>query len=153
MTKKLIVSACLCGKRCRYDGRSSENSTVKNFMTAWSDEGGEITPVCPEELGELGTPRPPAELRGGVGADIWRENSKVTVRRKADDMDITSHFRSGAKIAASRAANATHALLKSRSPSCGVGSVWSDGAIVNGDGVFAALIRKNGVIVFSDEEI
>ena len=153
MAKKLIVSACLCGKPCRYDGKSSESSTVTEFMATWTDEGGEITPVCPEELGELGTPRPPAELRGGVGADIWRANSKASVRRKVDDRDITSNFTRGAKMAASVAANATHALLKSRSPSCGVGSVWSDGAIVNGDGVFAALLRLNGITIYSDEEI
>ena len=109
--------------------------------------------VCPEELGELGTPRPPAELRSGVGADIWREDSTATVRRKADNYDVTQAFTSGAILAMSIATGATHALLKSRSPSCGVGKVWSDGHLVDGDGVFAALLRAKGMTVFSEEEI
>jgi uncharacterized protein YbbK (DUF523 family) len=153
LAKELIISACLCGRPCRYDGRSSESSTVDDFIDKWQRDGGEVVPVCPEELGGLGTPRPAAELRGGVGADIWREGSSVTVRRKRDNADVTQAFLSGAKAAISAAPDAKHALLKSRSPSCGVGKVWSDGVIVTGDGVFAALLKARGLSVFSDEDI
>ena len=126
---------------------------MREFIEEWRDNGGEIVPVCPEQLGELGTPRPPAELRGGVGADIWRSGSMATVRRKVDNLDLTDSFSGGASMAAAVAPEATHALLKSRSPSCGVGSVWSDGVIVKGDGVFSALLRAKGLTLFSDEEI
>tara|TARA_B110000037_G_C17048181_1_gene476616 strand:- start:895 stop:1356 length:462 start_codon:yes stop_codon:yes gene_type:complete len=153
LTKKLVISACLCGRPCRYDGKSSESSSVEKFVEGWRLDGGEVFPVCPEELGELGTPRPPAELRNGVGADIWREGSTATVRRKADNSDVTKAFTTGAILAMSMANDATHALLKSRSPSCGVGQVWSDGTVVEGDGVFASLLRTRGVSVFSEEEI
>ena len=153
MPKKLLVSACLCGTKCRYDGGSSETLPVRNFITEWAINGGEIVAVCPEELGELSTPRPPSQLKGGSGADIWRDSPKAIVERVSDSEEVTGAFRAGAEAAANKGKGADLAILKARSPSCGVGKVWCEGELISGDGVFAALLRSKGVNLLSDEEI
>lgn len=106
---------------------------------------GRAVPVCPECLGGLPTPRPPAELLGG----------RVRTREGAD---VTDAFNRGAAAAldVARREGCTAAILKSRSPSCGPGRVY-DGAfsrtLREGDGVWAALLRREGLPLFSEESL
>jgi len=147
----LLVSACLLGRPCRYDGGSRPAPAVAQRVAAHRARGGQVVAVCPEELGGLGTPRPAAELSGGDGAQVLA--GRATVRRKQDGADLGPAFLRGARIAAELGAGATHALLKARSPSCGCGRTWVDGALRPGDGVFAALLRARGLALSSDEDL
>lgn len=108
-----------------------------------------VVAVCPEEAGGLGTPRPPAELRGGDGSAAL--DGRAGVFRKLDGVEVTEAFLRGAAACADRADRASLAVLKARSPSCGCGETWIDGAVQPGDGVFAALLRRRGLTVLSDE--
>lgn len=140
----MLVSACLLGRRCRYDGASKPQAGLARDLS-----GRELVAVCPEELGELGTPRPAAELEGGAGAEVL--DGRAGVFRVADGVEVTEAFLLGARRAAEAAPEAKLAILKARSPSCGCGEVWQDGALAPGDGVFAALLRRRGVVLLSDE--
>ncbi len=142
MGERVLVSACLLGRACRYDGRSKPSDAVANAVA-----GAEVLPVCPEELGDLGTPRPPAWLVGGDGAAVLAGRARV---ERHDGTDVTAAFVRGAQAAAQPT---DRAILKARSPSCGVGATWIDGAVCAGDGVFAALLRARGVPLYSDEEL
>lgn len=141
-----MVSACLLGRACRYDGASKADPAVIEAL-----EGQGVVAVCPEELGGLGTPRPSAELRGGDG--LAALDGRASVVREADGIDVTAAFIAGARAAARRAEGARTAILKARSPSCGCGATHIDGAVRPGDGVFAALLRQRGVRVMSDETL
>ena len=146
----LLVSACLLGARCRYDGQAKPSARVNALAQAWVGLGGTVVPVCPEELGGLGTPRRPAELRHGDGFAVL--DGTALVRTVGDDEDVTQAFVAGAKAARAQAPTATGAVLKARSPSCGVGETQVDGHLVEGFGVLAALLSREGVAVHSDEE-
>jgi len=136
----IIVSACLAGLNCRYDGAAKPCETVIRLVAE-----GKAIPLCPEQLGGLATPRLPAEIRGG------------RVIRK-DGADVTEQFRRGAQEALKLAqlVGAKNAILKARSPSCGCGEIYDgsfSGKVVPGDGVFAELCRLNGMDVKTEEEI
>lgn len=143
MSERWVVSACLLGRACRYDGRSKEDVRLADEVAAHRAAGGEVVAVCPEELGGLGTPRPPAELRGGDGHGVLAGTARV--ERLDGGGDVTEAFVAGARAAAARAAGASRAILKANSPSCGCGACWRDGAVREGDGVFAALLRERGI--------
>lgn len=145
MARTLVVSACLLGEPCRYDARSVPAESVRREVAAWP---GVVVPVCPEELGGLGTPRPAAHLTGGDGAAVLDGTARVV--RVADSADVTAAFLAGAAVAA---IPAEAAILKARSPSCGCGETHIDGRVQAGDGVFAALLRRRGVRVRTDEEL
>jgi len=147
----LLVSACLLGEPCRYDGKSKPSEVVMAFAKRWVEQGGRVVAVCPEQLGGLPTPRSAADLRGGDGHAVL--DQKAFVRRVEDDGDVTREFVGGAKEAAEQAPNARLAILKARSPSCGVGWTEIDGKVAAGDGVFAALLRHRGVELCSDEQL
>lgn len=143
---KVIISACLIGVRCRYDGGDSRNETaMQHYDTAT------LIPVCPEEAGGLPTPRPPAEIVGGDGDDVLDGNAKVLT---ADGTDVTEAFLKGAHHAlkVAQANSATHVILKARSPSCGCGDIYDgtfSGTLTSGDGVTAALLKRHGITVTS----
>lgn len=131
----LIVSKCLTGCPCRYDGRSVPVSEIAGLV-----ERGEAVAVCPEELGGLPTPRVPAELQG---------SGRVMTR---DGRDVTREFVLGAEraLAIAKECGAKKALLKGKSPSCGCGRVYDGsftGTLTEGDGVAAALFKRNGIEV------
>ena len=118
-------------------------------------KSGRAIPVCPEVLGGLPTPRAPAEVRGGDGLAVLEGKAKVVNCRGED---VTPQYVAGAKAALAIAlqAGCSKAILKARSPSCGAGRIYDgtfSGALVSGDGVLAALLRKQGFEVFSDEEL
>lgn len=140
-----LISACLAGVNCRYDGGSKEFRWVKEFM-----EGKDCMLVCPEELGELPTPRPPAEQTGGKVLNRCGE-------------DVTENFIRGAEktleLAESRAAELGQkielAILKANSPSCGSGKIYDgtfSGVLVDGDGILAAMLKERGIPVISEKE-
>lgn len=136
----LLVSACLLGVRCRYDGGEQYHAAAAGLMERYT-----LVAVCPEVLGGMPTPRTPAEIRG---------SSVVSV----DGEDRTEKFRLGAErtLETARRVGARKALLKSHSPSCGSDGVYDgtfSGRIVPGRGVASALLEENGVKVFSERDI
>ncbi len=137
---KIIVSACLAGLNCRYDGVAKPCDKVMTLVAE-----GRAVPVCPEQMGGLPTPRISAER---LGKRVVRE----------DGVDVTAEFVRGAEEALNLAKliGAKKAILKAKSPSCGCGLIY-DGSftktVVPGDGVFAALCRQNGIEVKTEEEI
>ncbi|MCP4807971.1 MAG: DUF523 domain-containing protein [Proteobacteria bacterium] len=132
-----LVSACLLGRACRYDGASKPSAAVRELT--------DVIPVCPEEL--LGVPRPAAELRGGDGHDVLAGRARVVTRA---GVDVTDAFIEGARRCLR---DVDQAVLKARSPSCGCGQTWIDGELREGDGVFAALLSSRGIVVRTDEEL
>jgi len=145
----VVVSACLMGRACRYDGRSKMSAAVVAEVERLNKSGANVLAVCPEELGGLGTPRPAAELRGGHGADVLA--GKAFVHVVSDDREVTRAFVHGAQLAAHPVT--TQSILKARSPSCGCGRAQVDGQVRAGDGVFAALLRSRGVALRTEEDL
>ena len=149
---KILVSACLLGERVRYNG--AEATLDHPILERWRREG-RIVSICPEVIGGLPTPRPPAEIQGGDGTSV---RQRVAFVRRQDGVDVTTQFLAGAEAAVSlaRTSGATIAILKDFSPSCGSTAVY-DGTFsrtrVQGEGVTAAALRRAGVRVFSDHEI
>ncbi len=141
MTKDItvIISACLTGKKCRYDGGDS-------LIAGLTDKYGDAIPVCPEELGGLPTPRARAEILGGTGEDVLNGKAKVVDETGAD---VTWSFVNGARetITAAIEAGATLAVLKEKSPSCGVKKIYSDGKLTEGMGVTTAALKRAGIEV------
>jgi len=136
----IIVSACLAGINCRWDGQARPSLKVIKLV-----KQGKAIPVCPEQLGGLTTPRTPAEQKG----------NKVFTK---DGKDVTSQFKRGANEALkiAKLANCQGAILKAKSPSCGCGKIYDGsfcGKLIKGDGVFAKLLKKNKIKVFTEEEI
>ena len=142
----VIVSACLLGRQCRFDGRDKFTPELAFLL-----EGRKVIAVCPEELGGLGTPRAACHITGGDGADVLDGRARVI---DANGIDRTQEFLSGARAAIEQlqTAGAREAVLKERSPSCGVNRVYRDGALVPGQGVFAAWLTRNGVAVIDEEQ-
>ncbi|HEX2295531.1 MAG TPA: DUF523 domain-containing protein [Actinomycetota bacterium] len=145
----VLVSACLAGRACRFDGSANGDDDVGRLVAE-----GRAVLVCPEVDGGLGTPRPPAEIVGGDGADVLAGRARVVTAAGAD---VTDAYVAGAHRAlkAAQEAGATSAVLKARSPSCGKGRIY-DGSFSRtvraGDGVTAALLRRHGIDVVTDEE-
>jgi len=136
----LLVSACLLGERCRYDGGSQYCAAAGALAGRY-----ELVPVCPEVLGGMPVPRTPAEIRGDRVVSM-------------DGEDRTEKFRLGAERALeiSRKAGAVKALLKSGSPSCGYGLIHDgsfSGGMAPGRGVTAALLESNGISVCSEADL
>jgi uncharacterized protein YbbK (DUF523 family) len=149
--RTLAVSACLLGEDCRYDGASKPSQAVRELVSHWLARDGRVVPICPEQLGGLPTPRPAADLRGGDGHAVL--DARAAVRRVADHGDVTDAFVAGARRAAELAGPDCFAVLKARSPSCGVGQTEIDGALGPGDGVLAALLRRRGIPVCTEEQL
>ncbi|WP_342381120.1 DUF523 domain-containing protein [Myxococcus stipitatus] len=144
----VIVSACLLGEACRYDGRSQRSEKVLAAL-----EGKAVVPVCPEVGSGLPIPRPPVDLCGGTGVDVWRGQAQALEREAR--VDRTEDFKRGARLAldAARGFGATVALLKEKSPSCGSQRVYESGVLRSGEGITTALLRSEGVTVVSDEDL
>lgn len=145
-----IVSACLAGINCKYDGENNLNKTVLRLV-----KEGKAVPLCPEQLGGLTTPRESAECVGGTGMDVLNCKAKVMTK---SGKDITKEFIKGAEetLKIAKLINANEAILKSKSPSCGCRQTYDGsftGKLVKGDGVAAALLKKNGVKVSHENQI
>ena len=142
MAKKtpILVSACLLGVPCRYDGASKPVPAVLALRERY-----ELIPVCPEVLGGLPTPRTPSEI---VGERVLMQSGR----------DVTENYRRGAQEALRIAIEngCTSAILKEKSPSCGSGAVY-DGSfskkLIIGDGITAALLTAHGIRVLGEGEV
>ncbi len=149
---KILISACLLGERVRFDGRAKPHEAA--VIDAWRD-AGVLVPVCPEVAGLLPTPRPASEVEGGSGDAVLDGAARVM---NIEGADVTENFLRGARhaLALAQEHGAQVAIFKARSPSCGV-HMGYDGSfqrqLVEGAGVAAALLRRHGVVVFSEEEL
>lgn len=136
----ILVSACLLGVPCRYDGQSKAHPLARALC-----EKHHVVPVCGEIFGGLPTPRTPAEIQG----------DRVVTR---DGRDVTEAYRRGAEAAAqlARLTGAQAAVLKERSPSCGSGEIYDGtftGTVVEGWGVTAELLRREGIPVLGESRM
>lgn len=137
--KPVIVSACLLGLNTRYNGGNARSATVLGRL-----KGCPFIPVCPEQLGGFPTPRPKAAICSGSGALVLGGKARVMDESGAD---VTERFIKGAEevMKVARMCGATVALLKDKSPSCGVKRIYNGTELVSGEGVTTALLRKNGI--------
>lgn len=146
----ILVSACLAGICCKYDGKDNCIPLVKELVRQ-----GRAIPLCPEQLGGLPTPRLPAEIKGGSASDVLQ--GKALVLRR-DGADVTLNFIRGAKevLKFCQEMGIKRAILKARSPSCGKGMVYDGtfiGKLVEGNGITAQLLMDNGIEVVTEDEI
>ncbi len=144
---KVLVSACLIGRECRYDARAN---TDRPLMSELVSAGLEPVAFCPEEHGGLGTPRPPAWIERESAAAVLDGRDRVVTDR---GVDVTAEFVRGAEGALDqcRAHGITRAFLKARSPSCGSCHTHVANALVVGRGITAELLHRNGIEVTSVE--
>lgn len=145
----ILVSACLLGVNCRYDGDNSKDDKVLRFL---KEENEAVVPVCPEQLGGLPTPRSPSIVPEG-GEKVLDGEGEVIMKGW---IDVTSKFVRGAEEALEIAdtLGIERAVLKSDSPSCGSRRVPKDfKGKSRGLGVTTALLRRNGIEVISEEDV
>lgn len=138
--EKILVSACLLGIACRYDGKVKRCLKVLKLV-----KNKILIPACPEILGGLSTPREKAEIKDG----------KVITK---SGKDLTKYFEKGARevLKIAKILKIKKAILKQKSPSCGSGKIYDgtfSGKIVNGDGITAALLKKHKVKIISEEDL
>lgn len=138
--KKVLISACLLGEKCRYDGKSKPNESALELLSNYH-----LVPVCPEVLGGLSIPRKPSEIKG----------ERVVM---IDGTDVTCEYRLGAEKALKIAKEngITVAVLKARSPSCGKGMIYDGtytGTLTSGNGITVQLFLNNGIKVYDETEI
>lgn len=145
--RPVLVSACLLGRECRYDARANTDGELARELAA---RGLEPVPFCPEEHGGLGTPRPPAWIERESAAAVLDGRDRVVTDA---GVDVTAQFMRGAEgaLAVCRAHGIEHAFLKARSPSCGSCHTHVANQLVEGRGVTAELLHRNGIEVTSVE--
>lgn len=137
--KKIIVSACLLGKNCKYNGGNNYNEAIVEFL-----KDKEVIAVCPEVMGGLPTPRKPSEIVHGV----------VT---NTEGVSVDNEFRQGAKVAMDliKDEEIECAILQSRSPSCGIKQIY-DGTfskrLIEGQGIFAEELAKKEIKLIDSDE-
>ena len=139
-----IISACLAGIDCRYNGKNNKNEEILKLV-----QEGKAILVCPEQLGGLSTPRLPSEIVSD------NENVKVISN---DGKDVTENFIKGAEetLKIAKMMGIKKAILKARSPSCGYGKIY-DGTfsktITKGNGITSELLEKNGIKIYTEEDL
>ena len=138
--EKLLISACILGTNCKYNGKNNYNPLVEKLKERYI-----LIPICPEEMGGLSTPRNPSEIL----------NDKV-ISSKGDD--VTNNFFDGANKALDivKKEKISKALLKEGSPSCGSNYIY-DGTFtktkINGMGITARLLKNNSIKIYTEDEI
>ena len=137
---KIIVSNCLLGCDCRYKGDNCKNDKIIDLALSHI-----LIPICPEQMGGLPTPRNPSEIVGNR-----------LISNKGDD--VTEEYMRGANIALNIALlnHVDFAIMKTKSPSCGKGKIYDgtfSGGMIDGNGVTVDLFLKNGIEVYSEEEL
>ena len=141
--EKLLISACILGVSCRYDGKSKPCIVDEKLDKLISKY--ELVPFCPEIYGGLPTPRTPSER---IGGEVYMKDGRC----------VTENYKKGSfeALALCRAMGITKALLKEKSPSCGKGKIYDGsftGTLIDGNGVAAEHLLENGVAVFGESEI
>ncbi|MGI8908710.1 MAG: DUF523 domain-containing protein [Candidatus Sumerlaeaceae bacterium] len=144
-----IIGSCLIGVCATWRGGSNIGLDFQQMM-----ERGELLPVCPEQLGGLPTPRPPAEIIGGSGEDVLDGRARVLTQQ---GVDVTENYLRGARevLRLAQMIRAEQVILKERSPSCASREIYDgtfSGTLRGGCGVTTALLRRNGFEVVSDVE-
>ena len=138
--EKILVSACLLGINCKYDGTNNKNDKVIEYL-----KDKEVIPICPEIMGGLPTPRVPSEIK---------DDTVIT----KDNIDVTNNFSKGAEevLYLAKLFNVKKALLKAKSPSCGVGEIY-DGTFthtkIKGDGITTRLLKENNIEVITELDL
>ncbi|USK92852.1 DUF523 domain-containing protein [Rossellomorea marisflavi] len=145
----LVVSACLAGMKVRYNGTDCLEDVIGEMVRS-----GKAVTVCPEILGGFQTPREPAEIQGGTGEDVLDGTARVVDRSGAD---VTEQYIAGAieTLAICRKMGATDIVLKENSPSCGSSMIYNggfSGEKIPGEGVTTALLKRNGIKVWSEKD-
>ncbi|MCD6527361.1 MAG: DUF523 domain-containing protein [Desulfuromonas sp.] len=147
--KPILVSACLLGLNTRYDGQEKANAEVLQLI-----QRHKLTaiPICPEQLAGFSTPRSACEFSNGIGIDVINGHGTL---HNTDQIDVSAEFVHGATQAlnVAKICQCTLALLKERSPSCGVHTVYRNKKQVAGQGVTAALFNQQAITLFSEEEL
>ena len=138
--EKILISACLVGDKCKYDGHTNYTPLIKDLLEKY-----ELVPFCPEVEGGLPTPRKPSERKG----------DKVVNNA---GKDVTRNFQLGAEKALNicKYLNIKIAILKENSPSCGVNQIYDGNfknKLIKGEGVTTELLRKNGITVYNENQI
>ena len=136
MKEKILVSACLLGVNCKYDGGNNSSKEIDEFLKDY-----EIIPICPEIMGGLPTPRLAAEAKGNRVINL-------------EGQDVTRNFQKGAEetLFLAKKYDVKKVLLKARSPSCGNGKVY-DGTftktLIDGDGITTKILKENGIEIIT----
>lgn len=153
--RRLIISACLLGLDCTFTGVPNKpwEEGFRDLISAGVAGGIEFIPVCPEQLGGMPTPRPASELVSPAG-QILKGVGRV---RNEQGEDVTAQFLRGARtsLMVAKLLQVNLAVLKARSPSCGLGTIHSgkfDGSLLAGNGLTAELFMVSGIRVLTDEE-
>jgi len=146
LAEPVLVSMCLLGINCRYNQTSKRNPKVIEAI-----KGKVVVPICPEALSGLPCPRAPAEIDRGDGFSVLAGKAKVLSK---DGKDWTKQFIFGAREALrlARLLEVKSAILKDRSPSCGVNYVYNQGKLVKGVGIFTALLIKEKVVILCEKD-
>ena len=136
----VLISACLLGVNCRYNGNGILIEGAESLKQNYH-----LIPVCPEIFGGMSTPREPAEQRNGK---VFSKSGE----------DVTVYFEIGAQevLKLAKFYDCKYAILKERSPSCGHGKVYDSsfsGTIIEGNGVLAEMLEKNGIQVFGESQL
>ena len=144
----ILVSSCLLGNNVKYNGGNNSNELLLKYSKY-------LTPVCPECLGKLLIPRPPAELIGGDGKAVWLGTAQVCDQH---GQEVTKAFQAGARevLKLVQENKIKVAILKANSPSCGNKKIYDgnfSGTKILGQGVTVALLEKYGVKVYSEQEL
>ncbi|MBD3233890.1 MAG: DUF523 domain-containing protein [candidate division Zixibacteria bacterium] len=148
MRRTILVSACLLGENCRYDGRTKRNQRIIEIA-----KGYNVIPVCPEILGGLSTPREACEISEKNGMAVVEGNAQLL--QVNSGRDITYNLLKGAERVLEIIGDERieFAIFKERSPSCGVNQVVRNGKIIDGMGVTTAVLRREGITIYSEESI
>ncbi len=146
----IAVSACLLGYPCKYNGGHNKNQKVLDWL-----KDKEYICICPESSGGLSSPRTPAEIVGGDGFDVLASKAKVLDK---EGNDVSQAFINGAMATLKKAQKhgADTCILKAKSPSCGVGTIYDgtfSGCTKPGFGVAAALLKQNGLKLLTEENL
>ena len=144
-----IVSACLLGIKCRWDGKVKPCPKILELA-----KKEKLIPVCPEQLGGLSTPRIAQEVQSCSGEDVLDGKGKV-LNRKGED--VTLNFITGAEevLKIARLFNIKEFIGKSKSPSCGCGIIYDgsfSGNLTKGNGVTTALLKRNGIKIKTEKD-
>lgn len=146
----ILVSACLLGIDCKYNGSNNDNAKVKEYL-----KNKAFVIACPEQLGGLTTPRDPSEIVKCDKDGIINENYKIISNKY---VDVTRNFIKGANetLKIAKIYNCKEAILKDGSPSCGSNFIY-DGSFTGnkiiGEGVTAKLLRENNIKVISENDL
>lgn len=135
---KILVSACLMGENCKYNGGNNYSEKLQEFV-----KGHEVIMVCPEVMGGLSTPRLPSEI---VDDRVVNSGGE----------DVTSEFIMGAKKALEYSSDVDMAILQSRSPSCGTNEIYDgtfSGNKIKGDGIFVRMLKEKGIKVVDIKDL